>query len=262
MRAEPGHAERQREARGRRRGEEMRQPRRRAKPPQSRCSRHRRSACAAAERPMTTATAASASSAAAQTSATVSVTASASSAARPGRRHGSRALSEMSSMPSASSAATSFISESTLPRITPSLASMRWMVGSDSPAASASLRWSMPRSAREARSWPAVIMEITSELMFRTYILMFSDLRSVLQSKFSRHASTSSASVGRPKLLLASNWTSAPTKRPPTSAKSRKRRSGLVNRAPAGRRGKRGCRRPCRRKTPGNFARRRSRDAA
>jgi hypothetical protein len=33
-----------------------------------------------------------------------------------------------------------FISESTLPRITPSLASMRWMVGSDSPAASASWR--------------------------------------------------------------------------------------------------------------------------
>ena len=44
------------------------------------------------------------------------------------------ALSAISSMPSASSAATSFISELTLPRITPSLASMRWMVGSDSPA--------------------------------------------------------------------------------------------------------------------------------
>src|ERR1700730_6323731 len=49
-------------------------------------------------------------------------------------------LSEMSSMPSASSAATSFISESTLPRITSSLASMRWMVGSERPANSASLR--------------------------------------------------------------------------------------------------------------------------
>src|SRR5271154_1326210 len=47
------------------------------------------------------------------------------------------ALSEMSSTPSASSAATSFISESTLPRITPAQASMRWMVGSDSAAASA-----------------------------------------------------------------------------------------------------------------------------
>src|SRR5579862_3647248 len=35
------------------------------------------------------------------------------------------ALSVMSSMPSASRAATSFISESTLPRMTPSLASMR-----------------------------------------------------------------------------------------------------------------------------------------
>src|SRR5271170_1086155 len=50
------------------------------------------------------------------------------------------ALSEMSSIPSASSAATSFISESTLPRTTPSLASMRWMVGNDSPADSASVR--------------------------------------------------------------------------------------------------------------------------
>jgi len=68
-------------------------------------------------------------------------------------------LSEMSAIPSASSAATSFISESTLPRMTLSLASMRWMVGSDSPAASASVRWSMPRSAREALSWPDVIIE-------------------------------------------------------------------------------------------------------
>ena len=41
------------------------------------------------------------------------------------------AFSAISSMPAASSAATSFISESTLPRMTPSLASMRWMVGSD-----------------------------------------------------------------------------------------------------------------------------------
>jgi len=50
------------------------------------------------------------------------------------------ALSVMSSMPSESSAPISFISESTLPRTTPSLASMRWMVGSDSPAASARVR--------------------------------------------------------------------------------------------------------------------------
>src|ERR1035441_6993474 len=49
-------------------------------------------------------------------------------------------LSEINSTPSASTAATSFIRESTWPRITPTLASMRWMVGSDSRAASASLR--------------------------------------------------------------------------------------------------------------------------
>ena len=61
-------------------------------------------------------------------------------------------------MPPPSSAATSFINESTLPRITPSLASMRWMVGSDRPDNSASLRWSTPSSARAARSCAAVIM--------------------------------------------------------------------------------------------------------
>jgi hypothetical protein len=38
------------------------------------------------------------------------------------------ALSEISSIPQASSAATSFMSESTLPRMTPSLASIRWIV--------------------------------------------------------------------------------------------------------------------------------------
>jgi len=50
------------------------------------------------------------------------------------------ALSVINSTPSAFSAATSFISESTLPLMTPSLVSMRWMVGSDSPAASARRR--------------------------------------------------------------------------------------------------------------------------
>jgi hypothetical protein len=36
------------------------------------------------------------------------------------------------------------------PRTTPSLASMRWMVGSDTPERRASSRWSMPSSARGA----------------------------------------------------------------------------------------------------------------
>ena len=62
------------------------------------------------------------------------------------------APSPISSIPAASSAPISFTSESTLPRIVPSLASMRWMVGSDSPEASARARWSMPRSARAARN--------------------------------------------------------------------------------------------------------------
>ena len=43
------------------------------------------------------------------------------------------APSPINSMPPAASASTSFISESTLPRTTPSQASMRWMVGSDKP---------------------------------------------------------------------------------------------------------------------------------
>ena len=49
-------------------------------------------------------------------------------------------LSAMSSMPSVSNALINFISELTLPRTTPSLASIRWMVGNDKPAVSASVR--------------------------------------------------------------------------------------------------------------------------
>ena len=67
------------------------------------------------------------------------------------------APSAISSIPAASSAPISFISESTLPRITPSLASMRWIVGTDRPDSSASPRWSMPSRARAARSCAAVI---------------------------------------------------------------------------------------------------------
>src|SRR5690606_28183328 len=52
---------------------------------------------------------------------------------------------------------TSFISESTVPRTTPRLASMRWIVATERPAASASARWSSSRSARAALSCPAVI---------------------------------------------------------------------------------------------------------
>src|SRR5205814_14762 len=48
------------------------------------------------------------------------------------------APSSIRSMPATFSAPTSFISESTLPRISPSLASIRWMVGTDRPESSAS----------------------------------------------------------------------------------------------------------------------------
>jgi hypothetical protein len=66
----------------------------------------------------------------------------------------------MSSTPAASRAETSFISESTLPRMTPLLPSIRWIVGTDRLDSSASLRWSMPSSARAARSWAEVIIPL------------------------------------------------------------------------------------------------------
>ena len=50
------------------------------------------------------------------------------------------------------SPAINFIRESTFPRITPSLASMRWMVGTERPESSASWRWSTPSRARAARN--------------------------------------------------------------------------------------------------------------
>ena len=75
------------------------------------------------------------------------------------------APSAISSMPASCSAPTSFISESTLPRTTPSLASIRWMVGSDRPDSSASARWSIPSSARAARICAAVIMHRTRFMM-------------------------------------------------------------------------------------------------
>ena len=55
--------------------------------------------------------------------------------------------SPISSTPEAFSAPTSFISESTLPRITSSDASMRWMVGRERREVLASARWSMAASS-------------------------------------------------------------------------------------------------------------------
>jgi hypothetical protein len=39
----------------------------------------------------------------------------------------------------------------------PTLASIRWMVGSETPASSASVLWSMPSKARAALIWKDVI---------------------------------------------------------------------------------------------------------
>jgi hypothetical protein len=68
------------------------------------------------------------------------------------------APSAISSMPAFCSAPTSFISESTLPRTTPSLASMRWMVGRDRLDNSASVLWSIRSIARAARICEDVII--------------------------------------------------------------------------------------------------------
>jgi hypothetical protein len=42
------------------------------------------------------------------------------------------------------------VRDSTTPRTLPTLASIRWIVGSETPASSASVRWSMPNNARAA----------------------------------------------------------------------------------------------------------------
>jgi hypothetical protein len=49
------------------------------------------------------------------------------------------------------------VRDSTTPRTVPTLASMRWIVGSETPASSASVLWSMPSNARAARIWNDVI---------------------------------------------------------------------------------------------------------
>src|SRR5690606_18769386 len=67
----------------------------------------------------------------------------------------------ISSIPAASSAATILVSVETTPRTCSSLlASIRWMVGRDTPDIAASVRWSMPSRARAARSWVAEIMPL------------------------------------------------------------------------------------------------------
>jgi len=56
-------------------------------------------------------------------------------------------FSPINSMPETSSACAILVSEPTTPRTSPLLASMRWMVGPDTPARAASVFWSMPRRA-------------------------------------------------------------------------------------------------------------------
>jgi hypothetical protein len=54
--------------------------------------------------------------------------------------------------------------------MTPSLASMRWMVGSESPDIAASLRWSIPSRARAARSCaPEIIGNRVQEIRKASY---------------------------------------------------------------------------------------------
>ena len=60
-------------------------------------------------------------------------------------------------MPARSKASTTLVSVSMTPRTLPSLPSIRWMVGSETPDNSANWRWSMPSRARAARICAAVI---------------------------------------------------------------------------------------------------------
>jgi hypothetical protein len=59
--------------------------------------------------------------------------------------------------------------------MTPSLASMRWIVGTDRPESFAISRWSILRRARAALNWEAVIMQLGSFFeirWFATYRMM------------------------------------------------------------------------------------------
>src|SRR3954470_18697764 len=88
----------------------------------------------------------------------LSFTASRSRTPRPPAGLGAPSL--INSMPASCRAPTSFINEATVPRMTPSLASILWMVGTERLASSANSRWSTSRSARAALSWVAVIMKL------------------------------------------------------------------------------------------------------
>src|SRR6516165_758916 len=66
------------------------------------------------------------------------------------------APSLINSIPAASSAAITFVRLSITPRTVPLLASMRWMVGSDTPDACESAFCSIPTRARAAFNWAAV----------------------------------------------------------------------------------------------------------
>src|SRR6516162_9689704 len=66
------------------------------------------------------------------------------------------APSLINSIPAASSAAMTFVRLSITPRTVPLLASMRWIVGSDTPDACESAFCSIPTRARAAFNWAAV----------------------------------------------------------------------------------------------------------
>lgn len=75
--------------------------------------------------------------------------------------------------PSALKVLMTLVSESMTPRTSPSLASILWMVGSETPARSANVFWSIPSSARAARICAAVITLISGS---KAYWLHFQAL--------------------------------------------------------------------------------------
>src|SRR5262249_2890779 len=89
------------------------------------------------------------------------------------------ALSPINSTPAWANASTTLIRLSITPRTVPLLASILWIVGSDTPDRSANICWSRPRSARAARICEEVIIENNVATMHIALQALISDLPGV-----------------------------------------------------------------------------------
>src|SRR3546814_9551813 len=74
-------------------------------------------------------------------------------------------FSPISSTPATSIAAITLLSESMMPRTFQVLASMRWIVGSDTPASCARVRWSIPKIGRAHVCTPGTNAHLVCHLL-------------------------------------------------------------------------------------------------